>query len=226
MSSLALIATFYRRPWAIPRIGDALRAQTRAPDDFIALWEDEGDEEAVEELCDAAVGWVSPHMRWERESEARMLRPDPANNNPLGVGINKALDLIDSDYITYLTDDSLPAPDKYRRMVQALDENPSWGAVYCSQDYGRASGPDDWLAGGTHEGTRHATEPEPNPFTRVDHTQVMHRRCKARWPESFDDRKLSDAHFFRDLVAEVGPLMPVPEVLDWTRQLPDGLSKR
>lgn len=213
MSTLAVVGTFYRRSWAVPRVAEALRAQTRKPDELWLMYEDPEDAP------------VLVKADWDAEDIAVQVRPQPSQN-PLGVAINQAIDLSHADYIAYLTDDSLPLPDKYRQMAQALDENPEWGAVYCSQDFGKADSPDDWLAGGHQETVRRAAGPQAEPFAHVDHTQVMHRRVSARWPMSYDDRRLSDAHFFRDLVAEVGPLMPVPEVLDWTRQLPDGLSQR
>lgn len=214
MSTLAVIGTFYRRPWAVPRIADAISASTRCIDEMWLMYEDPDDGAGL--LRD-----------WGEEARPIPVQIRPDSQNPLGVAINTALDLTHATYITYLTDDSLPRPDKYRLMARALDENPDWGAVYCSQDYGTVASPEEWLAAiGTTGSIRRAAEPEPSPFCRVDHTQVMHRRTAARWPLSYDDRKLSDAHFFRDLVDDLGPLMPVPEVLDWTRQLPDGLSRR
>lgn len=211
MSSLAVVATFFHRPWAVPRIARNL-GWGREPDELWLMYEDPAD--AVALLRD-----------WGVRVLPVQIRPEPGQN-PLGLAINTALDMTRCDYIAYLTDDSLPRRDKYDTMVGYLDKNPDCGAVYCSQDYGTAKDADDWLAGGSHSGIRHADRVEADPFCRVDHTQVMHRRTTARWPMSWDDRRLSDAHFFRDLVADLGPLHPVPEVLDWTRQLPDGLSQR
>jgi spore maturation protein CgeD len=217
VSRLAVIFTAFNRPWAIRSISDALDEQTRHPDMLLVPCE-----RAVD-LMAVVAGVFSPAL----DAWAIHL-PEPESVNALGYVINDALDYTDADYITYLTDDSRPHPDKYRLMAQALDENPDWGAVYCSQDYGSVESPEAWLAAaGRYDGSRRtAREPTSDPFTRVDHTQVMHRRCEARWPISYDDRKLSDAHFFKALVEEVGPIYPVPDVLDWTRQLPDGLSRR
>lgn len=210
MSTLAVIATFYRRPWAIDKIKEALLAQTRWADEILLVAEDLADaRELVMRFGDAF--WVADV---------------PGDGNFLSFCINRALDALDTDYITYLTDDSLPDPRKYEVMARALDEHPDWGVVYCSQDFGTAEGPEDWLSGGRHLGVRHADRVIEDPFCRVDHTQVMHRRTTARWPLDRSTQRLSDAHFFRDLVADLGPMYPVPEVLDWTRQLPDGLSAR
>lgn len=214
MSSLAVIWTSFRRPWAYERIAASLAAQTRPADHIWVMFEAREDCDplalAVRDLYDAE-GWqVYPR----------------SDENPLSYAINQALGMDRCDYITYLTDDSLPDPRKYEVMARALDENPDWGIVYCSQDFGVASSPEDWLAGGRNIGIRQAHPIEDQPFCVVDHTQVMHRRTKARWPLDYGSRRLSDAHFWVDLVADLGPMHGIGEVLDWTRQLPDGLSTR
>jgi glycosyltransferase involved in cell wall biosynthesis len=214
MSRLAVIGTFHRRPWAIPRIAEALRAQTRKPDELWLLWDDEDDLNA---LCDLLIDMddLGVHVYLERVTPS----PDAI---PYSDKINRALDWTLADNIAYLTDDSLPHPDKYRLMVEKLDQG--HGAVYCSQDYGRADGPDHWLAGGTHQGNRMALEPETDPYCRVDHTQVAHARSDDRWPLDRTYMRLGDAMFFRQLAASMGPFQPIPEILDWTRQLPDGVT--
>lgn len=210
MSTLAVIGTFYRRPWALDKVERALRAQERRPDELLVVYEAEDDRDLL--------GYFF--------GEAAIIRSEPADANPISFAVNAGLAWADSDYITYLTDDSLPDPRKYAVMAQALDEHPEWGIVYCSQDYGTVSSPDEWLAGAGASNVRLADAVQADPYCRIDHTQVMHRRCKSRWPLDPSTIKLSDAHFFRDLVAELGPMYPIPDVLDWTRQLPDGASRR
>lgn len=223
MSTLAVVATFYQRPWAIPRLAEALQAQTRPwlPDDEVYLLYEYDDHETDRGLL---------RDFWVNEADTAQLPILVAGNNPLSVEINTALDIVDvgdtPDYVTYLTDDSLPDPRKYEVMARALDENPDWGVVYCSQDYGRADSPEDWLAGGRHLQIRQAHPIEDEPFCVVDHTQVMHRRTKARWPLDYGSRRLSDAHFWNALKDDLGPFHGIGEVLDWTRQLPGGLSDR
>jgi len=219
LSRLSVIGTFYKRPEHLPRIAEALRSQTRKPDNLWLMYEEAPDGEALEAIDD----WGIHPLDVQIVPMAWATHPD---RNPLAVAINIALDIdFRSDYFVYLTDDSLPAPDKYARMAATLDENPDYGSVYCSQDFGKLPTSAEWLDApwGGHS-VRHATEPTDTPFGRVDHTQVMHRRCLARWPTARSDMRLSDACFFQDLVIETGPMMPVPEVLDWTRQLPTGIS--
>lgn len=174
---------------------------------------------------DEAIPLVSE--RWP--GQARTLWcPVPDGVVPPSFQINLALADVTADYVLYLTDDSLPYPSKIERMAGALDEHPEWGSVYCSQTYGTAATPDAWAALALEPlpGTRHASGEMPDPFCRVDHTQVMHRRSDDRWPEGMEDIRFSDGRFFQALVNRFGPMQPVPEVLDWTCQMPDGISSR
>jgi hypothetical protein len=225
VSTLAVIGTFYRRPWAVPAIARAIREQTRHPDEVWLLYEDEADYDALADMADEMVGWASPHRRFDPPIDVHLEQvPVPAGVVPPSYQINVALEGTSADYIAYLTDDSIPLPTKYERMVAALDAGA--GAVYCGQEFGRASGPDEWLAMHRGGSVRHATAPQPEPFCAVDHTQVAHRRSEDRWPTAWSEVQWSDGRFFQALVRRFGPLTPVPEVLDWTCQLPDGISAR
>lgn len=210
MGSLAVVGTFWRRPWAVPRIAAAIRAQVRQPDELWLMYEDPADERALrDEDWGRAVTRIVPYL-------------PPHGETPFAHGINVALDRTEASHIAYLTDDSLPDPMKYELLLEAADG----GAAYCSQDYGEATDPDHWLAGGEHRGARHADRPIDAPFCVVDHTQVLHPASPDRWPTGWGDRKVADGRFFSLLVERFGPLRPVPFVLDWTRQLPDGITKR
>lgn len=194
MSRLAVIVTAYGKRGAenIPRIIEALKAQTRQPDEV--WWMTEGM---------AGIGTDLPTPRNTDGSYAVI---------PYAVKINHALDRTTCDYVTYFTDDSWTAPEKYERMVAALDENPEWGAVYCTQEFG------DGLL-------RVANEVVTDAHCVVDHTQVMHRLTADRWPEEIGDITVGDAVFWRRLHATLGPFYPVGvEVLDYVRQTPDGIS--
>lgn len=206
MTRLAVIGTFYRRPHLYPGIAAAIRAQTRQPDELWCMYEDPSDlvELAKQRWGDATVYFVPVVV--PRDEHGRMAVVAPS------LCINVALDRTDADFITYLTDDSLPLPDKYAAMVAVLEGGA--GAVYCSQDF--SDGGD----------IRWAREEQPDPYCRVDHTQVAHRRSPDRWPTDLKTVRASDGVFFRDLVARFGPLAPIPEVLDRIRLLPDGISAR
>lgn len=220
MSKLAVIVTLYgqRSIDNIGRVAKALRASTRIPDELWLLYEGEEGWDAAANLADHIVGWCSPHAAfptgWNYPTMAEVKTPRNEDGTyaeiPYSRKINYALDHTEADYIAYLTDDSWPAPEKYERMVAALDENPEWGAVYCSQDYGGVLRVADLLMSDAH--------------CRVDHTQVMHRRTEDRWPTDIADITVGDANFWRRLHASIGAFYPINEVLDYVRQTSTGIS--
>lgn len=213
---LAVIGTFFRRPTLIPRIAQALREQTRQADELWLMYERQDDGEALHE------------QEWGSASPNMVYAPVPPAFVPPSLQINFALRRTTADYITYLTDDSLPYPEKYERMTAALNANPEWGAVYCSQAYGRVNSTEAWLANalGACPSVRYAERPLTAPDCVVDHSQVMHRRSDDRWPTDMGALTHSDGLFFAALVERFGAMQPIPEVLDWTCQLPDGISAR
>ena len=216
--TLAVIGTFFRRPWSIPRIAQAIREQTRPPDELLLTYEDEADRLAL-----SAQDWgVAAHLL---DVRALIPRDDQGRFTEIApcIAINAALDNVCADYVAYLTDDSIPGNDKYRQMADALVEH---GAVYCSQDYGNASGPEEWLQEPRSGGIRRADHIEMDPCYRVDHTQVAHRLTEDRWPTEMRFLRFSDGEFFSIIARRFGGLHPLPDVLDWTRMLPDGISAR
>ena len=209
MSRLAVIATLYgqRSIDNAPRIAAALREQTLIPDELWLMYEGDAGWEAAADIA----GWVIESGPYPHIIEVATPRDENGHYTeiPYSRKANRALDQTEADYIVYLTDDSWPAPEKYERMVAALDENPEWGAVYCSQDFG---------------GIRTADLLMTDAHCRVDHTQVMHRLTADRWPTEIADIMVGDAIFWRRLHASLGPFWPINEVLDFVRQTNDGIS--
>lgn len=200
----------------------ALRAQTRPADELWVLTEDYGDYSAVIDTWLAGGLPASVHFR-----DVNVPRDDAGRPTiiPPSLGINAVLDESKADYIAYLTDDSLPHPEKYERMVAALDGGAK--AVYCAQGYGKAPSQEEWLDRIEKPSDfRHAGVPTEDPFCKVDHTQVAHVRTDARWPTDLSHMRWADGTFFRDLVTRYGPLQPIGEVLDFTCQMPDGITSR
>lgn len=137
----------------------------------------------------------------------------PGGVIPYAYEINWVLDRTRCDYIAYATDDSWPEPEKFERMVAALDEHPEWGAVYVGQRRNGSEHPADRVV--------------EDAFCTLDHTQIMHRRSPDRWPLEWDKIKLGDAHFWRCLHATFGHFYPVVgPILDVTQQTHDGLTAR
>lgn len=110
---------------------------------------------------------------------------------PYSHKINFALDYAQADVFAYLDNGSIPHPDKYKLMIQALEAHPKWQAVYCSQH-----------RTGFQDLVHKATEPIADPYAKVNYTQVMHRKTDVRWTTDMQwatPNDLADAIFWRDL---------------------------
>lgn len=195
---VGLIGTFHGRLDAteglVKRI---LEESTRRPDDIWLLGEDTEDTMAL----NAAV------KPYGRVGGLRIVtEPTPRDEYgvyeeiPYSRKINLALDHMPSDVFTYLDNGSLPHREKYERMAAALEENPDWGAVYCSQ-----------MRTGMRYEFSAATSPVPDAFCVLNYTQVMHRRTDERWPldMALADPDVADGVFWRRLHYQLGPFMPV-----------------
>jgi hypothetical protein len=209
MSTVAVLATFYRRPEVVAPIAAALRAQTRPPDELWLLCET--DEDAA--LLVAQQWPIAPRLvqlDCPRDGSGR------PTQNPLAAELNFALDRTQADYVVYLPDDSLPEPRKIEAMAGALDEHPEWGAVYCAIIQTLPAGSKPRLCA--------ANAVVPDAFRLLDMVQVVHRSTPDRWPLDVATLRLCDAYFWRSLHARLGAFYPVPEVLDAHRARPDGIS--
>lgn len=104
------------------------------------------------------------------------------------------------DAFVYVDNGSMPAPEKFERMARALEKEPSWGAVYCTQK-----------RTGYLEQVHEARDIIPDGFGQVNFTQVMHRPVKSRWTldMTYANPDLADAIFWRSISKELGPLHPV-----------------
>lgn len=176
---------------------------TRKPDEAWLMCEDEEDEaaiyEALAELDDLEL--LSDEEPWHV-----MVVPTPRDTSgecaviPYSNKINTALDLIDAAAVVYLDNGSMPGPDKYRVMAEGLENNPEWGAVYCTQ---KRSGYIDELftADEIIEAAAH----------RLNYTQVMHRPTGDRWPLelSYAQPDIADSVFWGKLNETLGPFYPV-----------------
>jgi hypothetical protein len=188
LGKLAVIGTFYKR---YERTDMLLRRvlveSTRPPDEFFMVCEEEADAEIA--------------FEWARRYENLIIKilPTPRTSDnryaivPYSNKINWALDNTTCDHIVYLDNNSMPHPEKYRLMSEALDEHPEWGAVYCSQH---------------RTGYRDVKVlyeiPIPDAFCVLNYTQVMHRITGDRWSLDMthaDPQDLVDARFWQSLHA-------------------------
>lgn len=195
MSTLAVIVTAYaeRGAKALPGILRALDRSTRRPDEVWLMTEDIPPEPGLIDL---------PTPRDEDGRYAVI---------PYSLKINFALDRVTTDYVGYVTDDSLPDEHKYERLVAALDANPEWGVVFSSQ-----------LRNGAVVNA--ANRVVADAVCVVDHTQVVHRRSEDRWPLDVGEIRMGDAAFWRSLHARFGSFYGVGDALDIVNQTPEGIS--
>jgi beta-galactosidase GanA len=124
---------------------------------------------------------------------------------PYSNKINFALDNTDADLICYLDNGSMPHRKKYQIMAKTLEENPTWGAVYCSQH-----------RTGFQDMVHLAEEPIPDPYAKVNYTQAMHRKTDKRWTLDMQyatPNDLADALFWQSLDTTFYPV-PTEEILD------------
>jgi hypothetical protein len=203
MARLAVIGTFYQRyertEMLLNRI---LLESTRPPDEFWMMCEEEDD---------AILGF-----KWSLQHPSltvKVLHTSRTIDNkyaiiPYSNKINWALDHTNCEYVVYLDNFSIPHIEKYRLMAEALDANPEWGAVYCSQNRtGYVT--DRWLRNIVIE----------DAYCVLNYTQIMHRKTDDRWTldMKWSDPDLADALFWRDLHKSYGSFYPVllgDEMLD------------
>ena len=203
MGTLAVIGTFYgRHQKTFPLLHRLFVDGTRKPDETWLMCESQEDihviEEAIDELYDLEVIHENPKglRTWHL--------PTPRNGDeyaviPYSNKINFALDRTACDFIVYLDNGSMPGPDKFRVMAEALEQNPEWGAVYCTQQ----------RTGYANE-TFEAIYPMPNAYCQLNYTQVMHRRTDDRWTldMAHANPDLADALFWRSLHDSLGVFYP------------------
>ena len=199
---LAVIGTFYRRHERTAELLTRVMVEsTRPPDEFWIMCEDEHDAAAVPEeaATDPRIRVQILHTPLDGGGRYSVI---PYSNK-----INWALDRTDADAICYLDNGSMPSPDKFALMLEALEADPLIGAVYCGQQ-----------RTGHRNDTVHAGMVIPDAWCFLNYTQVMHRRTDDRWPldMALADPDLADATFWRSLHVTLGPFHPVAigQVLD------------
>lgn len=200
---LAAIATMYQRHDKTLPLLESILTSSRVPDELWIMCE--GDDDAKVAL-DALKTLGKP------EVGVVILGTPKTNGNydviPYSHKINWVLERTSADLICYVDNGSIPSPDKYKVMAEALENNPSWGVVYCSQ---QRSGIDEKAAW--------ADSVCENAYAVVNYTQVMHRRTSDRWTLNMSKANpdLADALFWQDLHKSLGKFYPVDgaRIHDW-----------
>jgi hypothetical protein len=195
---VGVIGTFYGRHEAsLPLLRRLYQESSRRPDECWLMCESDEDRSYLERAANELGRW-QPGLRI-------VVEPTPRRDGkylviPYSNKINWALEHIGTDYVVYLDNGSMPHPDKYRVMADALDAHPEWGAVYCAQ-----------RRTGLHDTVSEANEVVGDGFCAVNYTQVMHRRTPDRWltDMQYANPDLADGHFWRALHVTLGEFHPV-----------------
>jgi len=199
--SFALIGTFHKRLDRTKPLFEAVLKSSILPDEFWVICEDEEDTNtAIKADLELNLQKLLPQITIEH-------LPTPRDKNssykviPYSNKINWVLNRTTADYICYLDNNSMPDFWKYQIMVDDLDANPEYGAVYCSQ---RRLGLNNLLSV--------ADRVIEDAYSVLNFTQVMHKKTKDRWPLDMKyalPADLADAEFWRKLHKSLGPFYPV-----------------
>lgn len=197
MTTLAVIGTFYGRHERTEALVRMVMESSRPPDEFWVMCESDEDARYVPRM------WKAMHV----QVLPTIMRDGKYAEIPYSRKINWALDRSHADLVCYLDNGSTPHRDKYRVMAEALEQHPTWGAVYCGQ---HRTG---------HLDTRvEANGIVEDAYCVLNYTQVMHRRTEDRWTLDMQyavPMDLADALFWRDLHKSLGPFHPVGDgILD------------
>jgi len=201
----AIVPLYGRLENTFPLVQRLLVGSSRIPDTVYFLGEREEDCDAVYSALDDLYEMELLDTSRPIEAVVRHVATPVVGGRydviPYSHKINRALDWeLRADAFVYVDNGSMPAPEKFERMLSALEKEPSWGAVYCTQK-----------RTGFREETHEARDVIPDGFGQVNFTQVMHRPVHARWTldMTYADPDLADAIFWRAIARELGPLYPV-----------------
>lgn len=204
---LAVIGTFYgRHENAFPLMHRLFVDATRKPDEAWLMCEGHADASALgNAMVDLAREGLIDPRRYPPDGTQILVKMTPKDENgrystiPYSNKINWALDRVQADAVVYLDNGSMPGPQKYEVMLAALEQNPDWGAVYCTQK-----------RTGFNPEVSYAEEVVPDAFCRLNYTQVMHRVTEDRWPTDMRHANpdLADGLFWRSLHESLGPFHP------------------
>jgi hypothetical protein len=214
---VAVIGTFYgRHENSFPLLHRLYVDATRRPDEAWLLCETDEDAQALDAAFDDLYD-LEALDGWPDGLHVEVVETPRTGGGyaviPYAHKINHALDRVTADYVVYLDNGSMPAPEKIAAMAASLDANPGWGAVYCAQK-----------RTGYNETVIPADRVVEDGFCVLNYTQVMHRVTEDRWPldMKYANPDLADGHFWRSLHATLGPFHPCPDgrVLD-EHHIPD-----
>lgn len=189
---ITCILTSYNRPHWLRHALRSLELQTYRNFELLLF-----DDSTLFDAAEAAAESDIPGLRVIRN---RVGPEERRRVNRLGVNINSGLRLAKGDLICYLADDDYYYPTWFEDAARFFSERPDVVVAYGKLGYSNSSKMDYHLTGPIRWPGHVVAE----PFERLDHNQVMHRRLDPAvpWPEDISTLKNPDAHYFRSLSAK------------------------
>ena len=211
MPRVSCLLSSYNRPVMLADAIGSVLAQDYRDFELIILDDNSADPGVLEVLSRF---WQHPQVAVVKSNVAW---PGRLATTRYATMINIGLAVARGEFITYLTDDDLYLPHRFRLMVAALDDGHD--VVYGSQRIEEA-GPDGWR----EVRIRHAHKPLTVASCVVDHCSVMHTAEAARrvggWDDAPEHWPQGDARFWDRLTAAGYVFYPVDEVTDVHRWHP------
>lgn len=196
---ISCILTSYNRPQFVRQALQSVEAQTYRNFELILL--DESDPEILDIL-----GVVSSFKLPLVKILVSEVKPEERiRTNRLGLTINAGLAMAEGDLISYLADDDFYFPGWFEEGVKFFEAHPEVQQAFGSLHYSSCRE----LRFDQTTGVRFFDSPIPDPFGKLDHNQVIHRKGSTTWPTGPQTLMEPDGHFFREL-AKSGPFHPIP----------------
>lgn len=159
-----------------------------------------------------------------KDGRIRYFRSDVKNTSEraekirYAVLINKALNMINGQYISYATDDNVYRPQRLDKMVSFLDSNPEIKIIYSSSRVVFLD-KEGKLKRTMHRMAKSETWNAPcvidhcSIMHRADILPIIHKKWGSYWDENPQFYLIGDARFFWRL-NHFWPFYPLNEVLD------------
>lgn len=213
---ISVILTSYNRPKLIQHAVQSVQKQTYSNWELFIV-DDNSNAETQRVLANIAKSEPKCIL-----IQSNVKEEDRPKTTRYATCINMAIPKLTGDLVTYLTDDDIYYPKRFRKMVDVFASNPSIHVVYGRQ---RLTGIDRGRI--VDLGIRDTIGITKTPANHIDHCSVMHRRsCFNLVPLWNDDPSLweaADSVFFTQL-SEHFYFYPVNFITDEHRQHFDGIQ--
>lgn len=221
MPKVSVIITTYNRPQMLDQAIKSVLEQEYTDWECLIMDDNSDSPEQLEVLTKY---WNAPGVIIYKSNVKKEDRKATARYATL---INKALDMAQGEYITYLCDDDYYYPDRLSKMVKFFEEHPEASVVYGHQRVVKIENGIETATSTRAPDPKYAFE---NANCLVDHSSVMHRKSASdavgKWDDSQDWWGGADGQYWEKLGKAGFNFHEIPVVLDahiihdgsWTRE--------